>query len=108
MAAKKATKKAAAAKTDKTALNRADLADAVAKDLETSRASADRAIGAVLAGIQRGLKKSGKVTIVGFGSFEVRKRGARKGRNPQTGEAIKIKASRSVAFKAGKPLKDSV
>ena len=101
MAAKKAT-------AEKKPMNRAELAAMVAKDLGDSNAGADRAIAAVLAGIQKGLKKQGKVSIVGFGSFEVRKRGARKGRNPQTGEQIKIKASKSVGFKAGKPLKDSL
>lgn len=101
MAAKKAT-------AEKKPMNRAELAAMVAKDLGESNAGADRAIAAVLGSIQKGLKKQGKVSIVGFGSFEVRKRGARKGRNPQTGEQIKIKASKSVGFKAGKPLKDSL
>jgi len=103
MAAKKATKSA-----EKKAMNRAELATHVAKELGESNAAADRAISAVLGSIQKGLKKQGKVSVVGFGSFEVRKRGARKGRNPQTGEQIKIKASKSVGFKAGKPLKDSL
>ena len=89
-------------------MNRAELAALVAKELDESNAGADRAIAAVLAGIKRGLKKSGKVSLVGFGTFDVRKRGARKGRNPQTGEAIKIKASKSVGFRAGKPLKESL
>ncbi len=100
MAAKKAD--------SKSAMNRGDLAELVAKEMGDSKASADRAIGAVLSGIQKGLKKSGKVSVVGFGTFTVKKRAARKGRNPQTGESIKIKASKSVGFKAGKPLKDSV
>jgi DNA-binding protein HU-beta len=101
MAAKKATK----AKAPKKPMNRAELCALVAKELGESNAGADRAIAAVMNGIKRGLKKQGKVSLVGFGSFEVRKRGARKGRNPQTGEQIRIKASKSVGFKAGAPLK---
>jgi DNA-binding protein HU-beta len=93
---------------EKKAMNRAALAELVAKDLEESKAGADRAVAAVLGSIQKGLKKSGKVSIVGFGTFAVKKRAARKGRNPQTGEQIKIAASKSVGFKAGKPLKDSL
>jgi DNA-binding protein HU-beta len=90
------------------AMNRAALSELVAKDLEESKAGADRAIAAVLSGIQRGLKKNKKVSLVGFGTFEVKKRKARKGRNPQTGEEIKIKASKSVGFRAGKPLKEFI
>jgi len=105
MAAKKATK---AAKAPKKPMNRAELAGLVAKELGESNAGADRAIAAVLAGIKRGLKKQGKVSLVGFGAFDVRRRAARKGRNPQTGEQIKIKASKSVGTKPGKPLKDSM
>ncbi len=105
MAARKTTKKAAAPKKP---INRAALVEYVAKELGESKAGADRAIGAVLGGIQRGLKKSGKVSIVGFGSFAVKKRAARKGRNPQTGESIRIRASKSVGFRPGKPLKESL
>jgi len=89
-------------------MNRAQLTELVAKELGESKAGADRAIAAVLGGIQKGLKKQKKVSLVGFGSFEVKRRKARKGRNPQTGEAIWIKASKSVGFRAGKPLKESV
>ena len=101
-----AAKKAAPA--PKKPMNRAMLTELVAKELGESKAGADRAIAAVLGGIQKGLKKQKKVSLVGFGSFEVKRRKARKGRNPQTGEQIKIKASKSVAFRAGKPLKESV
>ena len=101
-----AAKKAAPA--PKKPMNRAELTELVAKELGESKAGADRAIAAVLGGIQKGLKKQKKVSLVGFGSFEVKRRKARKGRNPQTGEQIRIKASKSVAFRAGKPLKDSV
>ena len=86
-------------------MNRAALNDAVAKEMGDSRAAADRAVHAVLASISKGLKKGGNVSLVGFGTFKVKKRGARMGRNPKTGEQIKIKASKSVGFKAGKPLK---
>jgi DNA-binding protein HU-beta len=102
MAAKKATA------APKKPMNRAQLTELVAKELGESKAGADRAIAAVLGGIQKGLKKQKKVSLVGFGSFEVKRRKARKGRNPQTGEAIRIKASKSVGFRAGKPLKESV
>ena len=101
-----AAKKAAPA--PKKPMNRAELTELVAKELGESKAGADRAIAAVLGGIQRGLKKQKKVSLVGFGSFEVKRRKARIGRNPQTGESIKIKASKSVGFRAGKPLKESV
>ena len=87
-------------------MNRAALNELVAKELGESKAGADRAVGAVLGSIQRGVKKHGKVSLVGFGTFEKRLRKARKGRNPQTGEPIRIKASKSVAFKPGKPFKE--
>ena len=73
-----------------------------------TKAAAERALNVVLAGIQHGLKKDKSVSLVGFGSFTVRKRAARMGRNPRTGEALKIKASKTVGFKAGKALKDMV
>ena len=89
-------------------LNRAALNELVAKELGESKAGADRAIAAVLGSIQKGLKKNKKVSRVGFGTFEVKKRKRRRGRNPQTGEQIWIKASKSVGFRAGKPLKESI
>jgi DNA-binding protein HU-beta len=73
-----------------------------------SKASAERATNAVIESLTKGLKKDGTVQLVGFGSFAVTKRKARKGRNPQTGVEIKIKASKSVKFRAGKALKDAV
>jgi DNA-binding protein HU-beta len=73
-----------------------------------SKASAERALGAVVDGITAGLKKTGKVQLVGFGTFSVRQRKARTGRNPQTGASIKIKASKTVGFKVGKSLKDKI
>ena len=71
-----------------------------------SKAAAERAINAVLEGITTGIKKDGQVQLVGFGTFKVKTRSARKGRNPSTGEAIKIKASKTVAFKCGAQLKE--
>jgi DNA-binding protein HU-beta len=73
-----------------------------------SKASAERAVAAVLSGIKRGLKKDGNVQLIGFGSFMVKKRKPRDGRNPQTGEKIRIKASRTIGFRPGKALKDSI
>ena len=89
-------------------MNRVALNEAVAKEMGESKAAADRAIGAVLEAIAKGLKKHKEVSLVGFGTFRVKQRGARMGRNPKTGEQIKIKASKSVGFKAGRPLKTSL
>ena len=89
-------------------MNKQDLVDAVAQKLGTSKAGGERAVKAVLCGISEGVKKDKSVQLIGFGTFSVKKRKARTGRNPQTGETIKIKASRTVGFKAGKKLKDSV
>ena len=72
--------------------------------LET-KASAERAVAAVLAAVEEGLKKDGVVQLIGFGTFQVKERSARKGRNPKTGEEIKIKATKTVSFKAGAALK---
>ncbi len=89
-------------------MTKADLVDAVAKQTNMSKSQADAAVNAVLDGISKGLKKEKEVRLVGFGTFEVRNRKARTGRNPQTGDKIKIKASKTVGFKAGKALKDTV
>ncbi len=89
-------------------MNKQDLVGAVVKELGTSKAGGERAVNAVLCGISKGVKKDKGVQLIGFGTFSVKKRKARTGRNPQTGETIKIKASRTVGFKAGKKLKDSV
>ncbi|MBP7764720.1 MAG: HU family DNA-binding protein [Deltaproteobacteria bacterium] len=88
-------------------MNRAELIEEVAKVTSTKK-EADAAITAALAAITKALKKGDTVTLVGFGTFSVSKRKARKGRNPQTGEAIKIAAKKVPVFKAGKGLKDSV
>ena len=89
-------------------MNKSDFIDAVAGESDLSRADAGRAVDAVIATISQALKKGDSVTLVGFGTFEARKRGARTGRNPRTGEEIKIAESMNPAFKAGKALKDAV
>jgi len=90
-------------------MNRADLAEVVAKSLgNCSKAAADRAIGAVLAGIQRGLRREQKVTLVGFGTFTVKKRRAREGRNPRNGAVIRIPAGKTVGFRPGLDLKGRI
>ncbi len=88
-------------------MNKAQLIDEVAK-VTCSKKEAAVALDATLAAIQKALKKGDDVTLVGFGTFSVSKRKARKGRNPQTGEAIKIAAKKVPVFKAGKGLKDAV
>ena len=85
-----------------------DLVARVAETAELSRGKAAEAVDAVLDAIQTGLKDSGEVRLVGFGTFETVRRKASTGRNPRTGEAIQIEPSTSVKFKAGKALKDSV
>ena len=89
-------------------MNKAELIDSVAQASDISKAAATRAVDAVLDNITGALKKDEQVTLVGFGTFTVRDREARTGRNPQTGEAIQIKASRVPGFKPGKALKDAV
>ena len=89
-------------------MNKAELIDALATSADLSKASAARALDSALDSITKALKKGDSVTLVGFGTFIVRKRAARMGRNPRTGESIKIKASKVPAFKAGKALKDAI
>ena len=91
-------------------MNKGELIDAVLKNLgkEATKKSAADAVEAVLAGIATGIKKDKIVQLVGFGTFKVTQRAARKGRNPKTGEAIKIKASKSVRFGASSTLKGSL
>lgn len=88
-------------------MNKAELVAEVQKSLgsDTSKAAAERAVEAVVDGIKKGVKKDKAVQIIGFGTFSVTKRAARDGINPQTGEKIKIKASKSVKFKPGAGLK---
>jgi len=89
-------------------MNKAEIVDAVAECAGLSKAEAGRAVEAMTDVIARVLKKGDSITIVGFGTFSVRQRAARSGRNPQTGEAIEIRASRLPIFKPGKALKDAV
>jgi DNA-binding protein HU-beta len=89
-------------------MNKAELIDAVAKDGEISKKDAAAAVDAMINTVTNALKKGDKVTLVGFGTWEVRKRAARKGVNPRTGEAIKIKATKVVAFKPGAAIKEAV
>ncbi len=89
-------------------MNRKELIGALATKTGSSKADADRSIGALIEIISATLKKGDSVALVGFGTFEVRKRAARTGRNPATGEALKIKASKAPAFKAGATLKAAV
>ena len=89
-------------------MNKAELIDAVADNADLSKAAAGRAIDAVVDAITDALKKGDSVSLVGFGTFSVRERSARSGRNPQTGETIQISAAKVPSFKAGKALKDSV
>ncbi len=89
-------------------MNKSELIDAIAAAADISKASASRALDAVIDSITDTLKSGDKVSLVGFGTFEVKERAARTGRNPKTGEEITIAASRVPSFKAGKSLKDSV
>lgn len=89
-------------------MNKADLISAVAEKSGLTKKDATAVLAAITDTVEETLKKGDSVQIMGFGTFEVRKRAARKGRNPQTGEEIKIKASKTPAFKPGKQLKDAV
>jgi DNA-binding protein HU-beta len=89
-------------------VNKMDLIAAVAESTELPKAKAAEVVDAVLGAIEGALKKEEEVRLVGFGSFATAKRKASTGRNPRTGEEIKIPESNSVRFKAGKALKDSV
>ena len=89
-------------------MNKNDLIDAIAADADLSNASAGRALDAAIGAITGELSKGGGVSLVGFGTFSVKARAARQGRNPRTGETIQIKASNTPGFKAGKALKDAV
>ena len=89
-------------------MNKSDLVDAIADSAGLSKADAGRALDAVVDSITGALKSGQAVSLVGFGTFSVRDRAARTGRNPRTGETIQIAASKNPAFKAGKALKDAV
>jgi len=89
-------------------MNKGDLIDVVADDAGLSKADATRAVEAVINAVTKALKSDQQVSLVGFGTFVVKKRAARQGRNPRTGETIQIAASNVPGFKAGKALKDAV
>ena len=89
-------------------MNKSELIDRIADEADISKASAGRALDAALDAITDSLKQSDPVALVGFGTFTVRDRAARTGRNPQTGAAIQIAAARVPAFKPGKALKDAL
>ena len=89
-------------------MNKTELIDAIAAAADLPKASAGRALDAVVDSITQALKKGDPVTLVGFGTFAVKARAAREGRNPQTGQTIQIKASNVPGFKPGKALKDAV
>mmetsp|Transcript_27149 Transcript_27149/g.35026 ORF Transcript_27149/g.35026 Transcript_27149/m.35026 type:complete len:96 (-) Transcript_27149:748-1035(-) len=90
------------------AVNKSELIDAVAAAADISKAKAAQAVDGVTSAVTKALSKGDQVTLVGFGTFSVRERAARTGRNPRTGEEIKIAAAKIPAFKAGKALKDAV
>ncbi|MFS1518562.1 HU family DNA-binding protein [Bacillus sp. SCS-151] len=89
-------------------MNKTELVNSVAEKAELSKKDAGKALEAVFGAIGDSLKDGNKVSLLGFGTFEVRERAARKGRNPQTGEEIEIAASKAPAFKPGKELKEAV
>jgi len=89
-------------------MNKAELIEAVAASADLSKADATRAVDAVVHQVTSALKQGDQVTLVGFGTFQVKERAARTGRNPQTGATINIPASKVPGFKAGKALKDAV
>ncbi|MBU0769143.1 MAG: HU family DNA-binding protein [Proteobacteria bacterium] len=90
-------------------MTKTELVEVMAEDAKISKTAAAAALESFMANVTKALKKKdGKVTLVGFGTFAKVRRKARKGRNPQTGEPLKIKARNAVTFKAGKKLKDAV
>ncbi|MEL0036724.1 MAG: HU family DNA-binding protein [Gammaproteobacteria bacterium] len=89
-------------------MNKSELIDAIASEADISKASAGRALDSMINSITGALSGGDSVSLVGFGTFSVKERAARTGRNPQTGETIQIKAAKVPGFKAGKALKDAV
>ena len=89
-------------------MNKAELIDAIAGESKLSKADSKKALDAFVTATTKALKKGDRVALVGFGSFSIAKRAARKGRNPQTGKEIKIAAKKVVKFKAGNELSDKV
>ena len=89
-------------------MTKVEIIEKMAKAADVSKVAANKALDSFIDSIKKTLKKGNKVTLVGFGTFSVGKRAARKGRNPQTGAAIKIKASKTPKFKAGKAFKGAI
>jgi DNA-binding protein HU-beta len=89
-------------------MNKTEIIEAMADAADISKAAAGRALDGMVDSIITALAKGDQVSLIGFGTFTVRERAARTGRNPQTGESIQIKASKTPSFKAGKALKDAV
>lgn len=89
-------------------MNKSELTEAIAGKADLTKADAARALDAMIESISKTLKKGDTVSLIGFGTFSVKKRAARTGRNPATGETIKIKASKTPSFKAGKAFKDAI
>ena len=89
-------------------MNKQELCEEVARELNTSKAFGERCVNAFFASLKRGMKRDKQVQLVGFGSFTVKNRPARGGRNPQTGDPIRVKASNTVSFRCIKNLKDSL
>lgn len=89
-------------------MNKTEMIEHMAKHADISKAAAGRALEAFMMGVRTNLKKGSSVTLVGFGTFAVTKRAARSGRNPRTGETIRIKSAKLPKFRPGKALKDSL
>jgi DNA-binding protein HU-beta len=89
-------------------MNKAELIEAMAESADISKAAAGRALDGMVSAVTEAMKAGDTLSLVGFGTFSVKERAAREGRNPQTGETIKIKASKIPSFKAGKALKDAI
>jgi DNA-binding protein HU-beta len=89
-------------------VNKSELVEHIAKQADISKAAAARALDALIGGVKSTLKKNNSVSLVGFGTFSVTKRAARAGRNPRTGDVIKIKAAKVPKFRPGKALKDAL
>ena len=89
-------------------MNKSEMIERMASDADISKAAAERALASISTSVQSTLKKGGTVTLVGFGSWSVTKRAARTGRNPKTGESIKIKARKAPKFTPGKAFKDAL
>ena len=89
-------------------MNKADMIEQIAQAAEVSKSAAERAVDALIGAVKSSLKKGEMVTLVGFGTFNVSHRKARSGRNPRTGESLKIAAAKAPKFRAGKALKDAI